>query len=250
VVSLRLVGERGHIPAATEAALWALSNGRCYAPGCPFPVVVEVRPGVYRKNAQIAHIRGVRAPRHDPTLKRWELDAFSNLLLLCLAHHGEVDDRKTGEKLYPPEVLLRWKTDHEGRNGPALAALGMVDEAKLTELLLGVFTPPLKRLEQITDRLEKTGILNAQTLIELRQVVDIMTSTPAGPDAATVALLAEAAEVFGDHAFQTAATSLAEAADVWPTYDQILGTKIDQLQEAADQISAASDTIRQHRQDW
>ena len=58
-------GTRKRMLAATEAALWALSNGRCYAPGCMAPVVVEVRPGVYRKNAQIAHIRGVRAPRYD-----------------------------------------------------------------------------------------------------------------------------------------------------------------------------------------
>jgi hypothetical protein len=64
----RTAGHRARIPAATEAALWALSNGRCYAPGCTSPVVVEVRPGVYRKHPQIAHIRGVRAPRHDPSL--------------------------------------------------------------------------------------------------------------------------------------------------------------------------------------
>jgi len=63
-----MAGVRKHISAATEAALWVLSTGRCYAPGCGSQVVVEVRPGVLRKNAQIAHIRGVRRPRYDPTL--------------------------------------------------------------------------------------------------------------------------------------------------------------------------------------
>ena len=60
-----MAGKRKDISAATEAALWALSNGRCYAPACPFPVIVEVRPGIYQKNAQIAHVYGVRpgAPR-------------------------------------------------------------------------------------------------------------------------------------------------------------------------------------------
>ena len=28
------------------AALWTVSNGRCYAPGCIMPVVLEVRPGI------------------------------------------------------------------------------------------------------------------------------------------------------------------------------------------------------------
>jgi hypothetical protein len=49
MVSGHVAGIRKSIPAATEAALWALSNGQCYAPDCTAPVVVEVRPGVYRK---------------------------------------------------------------------------------------------------------------------------------------------------------------------------------------------------------
>lgn len=88
-----------------------MSNGRCYAPGCAFPVIFEVRPGAYRKNAQIAHIYGVRAPRYKKGLSKEERDAFSNLLLLCLAHHSEVDDKKTVEKLYPPELLREWKVN-------------------------------------------------------------------------------------------------------------------------------------------
>ena len=138
-----LAGDRKSIPAATKAALWALSNGRCYAPGCPAPVVVEVRPGVYRKNAQIAHIRGVRAPRHDPSLTAEGCTLFTNLLVLCLPHHGEVDDRRTGEKNYPVPLLMQWKADHEGSNAQALAALGAVDEDRLTSLLLEVFSPPV-----------------------------------------------------------------------------------------------------------
>jgi hypothetical protein len=61
------------------------------------PVVVEVRAGVYSKHAQITHIRGVRAPQYDPALSRVACASFTNLLILCLPHHGEVDDKKTGE---------------------------------------------------------------------------------------------------------------------------------------------------------
>jgi hypothetical protein len=235
-----LAGVRKSIPAATEAAVWALSNGRCYAPGCLFPVVVEIRPGIYRKNAQIAHIRGVRAPRFDPGLSPEACASFANLLLLCLPHHGEVDDRKTGEKLYPPELLRKWKTEHEGRNGPALAALGPIDEDTLTGLLLDVFTPPAKRLQQVADQLEKTGTLNAQTVAELRQIVQVMTASPTRADIATATLLADAAEVYGSRMFSAAAAALGDASDVLPGYLRDLDRKIAQLHDIADMISNSS----------
>lgn len=231
-----MTGDRKRIPPATEAALWTLSNGRCYAPGCTFPVVFEIRPGVYRKNAQIAHIHGVSRPRFKPGLTPEECAAFSNLLLLCLPHHSEVDDRKTGEKLYPPDKLRGWKTAHEGSRGPALAALGVVDEDSLTEMLLEVFTPPLERLERIADQLEETGELTAQSLVELRQVIEVMSTTSAGVDGQTAALLAEAAEVYGNPRFYEAALALTDAADFLPG----LSDKINQLQDVADVISVSS----------
>jgi hypothetical protein len=48
------------------------------------PVVLEVRPGVYQKNSQVAHIHGVRpdAPRYMPDMSAGERDSFANLLLL------------------------------------------------------------------------------------------------------------------------------------------------------------------------
>ena len=67
------------------AALWTVSNGRCYAPDCVMPVVLEVRPGVYQKNSQVAHIYGIRpgTPRYRPDMPARERDSFANLLLLC-----------------------------------------------------------------------------------------------------------------------------------------------------------------------
>ncbi len=209
-------GERAAIPAATEAALWALSNGRCYAPACPQPVVMEVRPGIYKKNAQVAHIYGVRkgAPRYEEG--RPDRDAFINLLLLCLPHHGEVDDKKTGERLYPPRLLHKWKKEHEGSNAQALAALGTVTEEQLGDLLTSVFTPPLARLEAIADRLERTGTVNAQTVLELKQVIDVLAVTGAGIDARSVNALAYAAEVLGTGSFNRSAQQLSYAAETLP----------------------------------
>jgi hypothetical protein len=194
---------------------------------------------------QIAHVYGVRAPRYKKGLSEEERDTFSNLLLLCLPHHNEVDDKKTGEKLYPPELLHKWKVDHEGRNGPALAALGTIDSERLTELLDGVFAPPVQRLQAIADQLEKTGALNVATVAELRQIIDVLTDTPAGPDARTAALLGYAAEVFGGGSFDRAAVSLANAAEALPSAEEIR-----QLHAAAEAISTASKNIHRYGGEW
>jgi hypothetical protein len=121
----------------------------------------------------------------------------------------------------PPPVSNGFWT-YEGSNGLALAGLGPVDEDTLIELLLGVITPPVERLQQITDQLEETGTLNAGTVAQLRQVVDVLTSTPAGPGARTAAMLGHAAEVFSTRASRNAAASLREAADMTPPSDRIL----------------------------
>jgi hypothetical protein len=88
----------------------------------------------------------------DPSLDKLACASFSNLLILCLPHHGEVDDRKTGETLYPVETLTRWKADYEGANGPALAVLGPVDDETLARLLTQVFSPPARRAGDLLDR--------------------------------------------------------------------------------------------------
>jgi hypothetical protein len=102
---------------------------------------------------------------------------------LCLPQHGEVDDRKTGEDLYPVELLTKWKADHEGANGPALAALGPVDEETLARLLVEVFS---------------------STLVQLRQVIRVMNAGPAGTSADTAEMLAYAAGVFARTQFSDA----------------------------------------------
>ena len=243
-----MAGVRRGISPATEAALWALSNGRCYAPGCTAPVVVEVRPGVYRKNAQIAHIRGVLAPRHDPGLSAVACASFGNLLVLCLPHHAEVDDRTTGEALYPVELLTRWKADHEGANGPALAALGPVDEEILARLLAEVFSPPARRLQQIADQLEGTGTLTARTLVQLRQVAAVLNAGPAGTSADTAEMLAYAAVVFSKSTFGDTVEALEAAADALSS--RAMAERISELHEIAETLSAAARRIERNSGEW
>ena len=104
--------------------------------------------------------------------------------------------------------------------GQSWPSWGPIDEETLTDLLLEVFTPPVERLQQIADQLEKTGKVNAQNVGELRQVIEVMMDSAYRPDPDVAAVLAEAAEVYGSHRFLQAAESLAEAADVLPSYDK------------------------------
>jgi hypothetical protein len=200
-----------------QAALWVISSGRCYAPRCANPVVYEVRPGFFRKNAQIAHIVPVEPgqPRYRPMDPR-EREAFANLILLCLAHHAEVDDRLIGERDYPESLLLDWKRQHEGANGSTLAQLGPISEDELTDLMIRDFTPPIERLEAIADQLQKTGTLNQESVAELKQIIGVIQDGGLGIDQRTAANLAAAAEMLGTREFSAAAAKLAHAAEVLP----------------------------------
>jgi hypothetical protein len=212
------------------AALWTVSNGRCYAPDCVMPVVLEVRPGVYQKNSQVAHIYGIRpgTPRYRPDMPARERDSFANLLLLCTAHHEEVDG-KNGEDRYPPTTLREWKARHEGAAGSVLENLAVPSTDALMRKLIEIAEPPLERLEAITARLEETGTVTAETVADLRQVISRLSMTISGADARTAARLSYAAEMLGTETFRKAAGQLAHAADVLP------GT-VSRLERAAGQV--------------
>lgn len=216
-----MADSRKPVPPATVAALWTLSNGHCYAPGCTAPVVVEVRPGVYRKNAQVAHIHGVRAGRHVASMDWAQLNNFTNLLLLCLPHHSEVDDKKMGEKLYPPELLRQWKTKHEGSNGPALAQLGPVDEDALTELLVG---GPDQRTAHLL--MSAADMLSAHDL------------------SGTARTLMSAADVLSSGGLLATAKNLMITANTLPDSATRLEATLIQMNNTLDLISSAASNLR------
>jgi hypothetical protein len=195
------------------------------------PVVLEVRPGVYQKNSQVAHIYGIwpGTPRYRPDMPARERDSFANLLLLCTAHHEEVDG-KNGEDRYPPETLREWKARHEGAAGSVLKKLTIHSTDELMRKLTEIAEPPLERLETITARLEETGTVTEETVAELRQVISRLSMAGPGADTRTAARLSYAAEVLGTADLRKAARQLAHAADVLP------GT-VSQLERAAGQVS-------------
>jgi DNA (cytosine-5)-methyltransferase 1 len=85
---------RGSVPAAVLKAIVARDGGECRYPECPQGrLVTQTTNGEWVFTGEIAHIRAVSpgGPRHDPSYTKAMLNATSNLLVLCLQHHAEVD---------------------------------------------------------------------------------------------------------------------------------------------------------------
>ncbi|WP_217709719.1 hypothetical protein [Amycolatopsis sp. Hca4] len=140
-------------------------------------------------------------------------DSFENLIILCLAHHEEVDG---DEDRYPPEKLHEWKLAHEGDQNRVLKSLQVNNPEAALAALAKIAEPPLNRLEAITKRLEETGTASADTVNELKQVIASISDSSAGIDAQTARSLAHAAEVLGTRDFVLSARQLGEAAQTLP----------------------------------
>ncbi|MFI7636893.1 hypothetical protein [Nonomuraea sp. NPDC049400] len=161
---------------------------------------------------------------------RKDRDSFRNLILLCLADHAEVDDKNTGEQLYPAELLFEWKRNHEGEHGKHLARISNpITDDLLEAWLVDAFESPITRLEHIAEQLERTGSLNIDALEELRQIISVMNDVPAGPDSLTARRLAYAAEVFEGGKISKDTASLAYAAETLPNVLRDLDRKIQRL---------------------
>lgn len=132
----------------TERALYQLSRGSCYYPGCDVPVVKFV-DGEPIANVEIAHIRGANenSRRYDATMTDSQRAHFSNLILLCIVHHKLID--KVRPQDYSESMLEGWKSDREGSAVDA-ASLSEVTKSDLEQLLEQVaakYTP--KRLLEL-----------------------------------------------------------------------------------------------------
>ena len=227
------VGKRKELGQGMLAALWTVSNGRCYAPGCPVPVVLETRPGIYQKNSEAAHIYGVRpgAARYRPNMSTNERDSFANVLLLCQAHHTDVDGKAT-RHLFPPELLKKWKQQHEGAAGSVLNRLLTPDTDLLMKKLMKIAEPPLERLEDITRRLKETGTVTSDTVAELKQVISALSISQVGVDARTANSLSFAAEILGNSRFDSTVQRLSHAAEVLPALAKRVESAVKRAQQS------------------
>lgn len=153
--------------AGTTEALFLLSRGHCYHPDCKHRVM-EWNGNEWRKDVQVAHIRGLPGgPRHDASLSKYELNHFSNLLLMCKKHHDLVDKPPTGDE-FSPETLIEWKAQREGDLAVQLDQLDWVTEDKIQEFMANAISATHRRLNEAIDRASGVG---QETLELLRQLM-------------------------------------------------------------------------------
>jgi hypothetical protein len=105
---------------STLRSLYIASGGICEMQDCNKRLTQPTGAWI----GTVAHIVSAEdnGPRADKKMLPEERRKASNLMLLCADHGREVDDRETGEKLYPRMRLEEIKRSHESR------FTGLIDE--------------------------------------------------------------------------------------------------------------------------
>lgn len=122
--------------AGARGALFSLSSGLCFFPGCPKPVI-EVTEGDPLIAVEIAHIKGANrtSARYEEEMSDDERSHFDNLMLLCTPHHKLIDGPRREE--FPADLLLTWKQEHEA--GQEVSGLDALSADDLPDLIQHAF---------------------------------------------------------------------------------------------------------------
>ncbi|MYU53274.1 MULTISPECIES: HNH endonuclease signature motif containing protein [Streptomyces] len=214
---------------ATIAALMTLARGGCYWPDCKVPTIRLIN-GNPRLDLEIAHIRAFEegGKRFDPTRSARERNSFDNLVLLCNPHHEEVDGPDSDK--YPVEVLLGWKRTREADGLEALAGLGELTKAELSEMIAAVQSQLVDRIGPALDEFAKT----APELASLLKAVMKELADPRvhgfGISQDGINMLHKSARTFAN--LEDSANRLAEAAD-----------SLKNLEDGADILADAADSL-------
>jgi hypothetical protein len=97
----------------TEKLLFNLASNECAHPDCTKPLLAEDGNTLI---GIIAHIEAAseNGPRYNAEMTNDERRGFANLMVLCDEHH-KVIDNKENESVYPKELLISWKSNHEAK---------------------------------------------------------------------------------------------------------------------------------------
>ncbi len=172
----RLVGKTGdqtrkrlRPTTATARELYLYSGNRCAFPRCSRPLLKK--NGTW--NCEVAHIYGVKrsSARGEHSLTNDQLRAPSNLLLLCLEHHNEVDN-KALEARFTVEAVQKMKSDHEARYREAIAGL-----ERMVDVTVGADATYPTNLGAIGDFDDE---MLRESLAELRVYIDEIADQPVG----------------------------------------------------------------------
>jgi hypothetical protein len=180
---------RRYYKAGVKEALFMLSRGRCYAPKCPQRVLrmVDDDPSV---NIEVAHIHGLNtgSARFDERISLAVRNSFGNLLLLCQAHHGPVDDPAKQHK-YTVKLLKKWKTAREGDFEGQLAGLDVLSREDVEAMLVSAVTDTKN---EILHAIDVVATISKDTADTLRALVKESFDRPY-LDLDAVAMLADSA---------------------------------------------------------
>ncbi|MFI6241421.1 hypothetical protein ACIBEF_16255 [Micromonospora sp. NPDC050795] len=248
-----MANQRGSIQERVRRALYVLSRGRCYAPGCAEPVIVlDGEEAVFV--GEIAHIIGASTsgPRGQGALTNREV--FANLLLLCGRHHKIIDGRQTRDR-YPPDVLQKWKSEREREfDTETLADLNRAEFSakELPQKLLSSFKEATAELSETVNQLEKAGRLTHDAAEMLRSAVAHI-PTPDSEFHRSAMLLANFADALPS--FDRSARALGLFVDAHPSFGSAansLGMFVERmpahvLSDASTAFSSFSERVDIHR---
>ena len=104
-----------YISDVTRQILWGKAAGRCEYRGCNKPLFIDDVTKAQFNSSYIAHIIADKAsgPRGDVTLSPLLKADISNLMLMCDAHHRQID--KVDVTGHPVDALKKMKAEHETR---------------------------------------------------------------------------------------------------------------------------------------
>lgn len=120
------------IPDKIKTQLWTLSAGRCEYRGCNEALWKDNLTMAKMNKAYIAHIvaDSPDGPRGDKIRSSQLAKKFSNLMLMCDAHHRLID--KDDVEGHPENLLVEMKKEHEKR----IELLTSLTSSKKTHIVL------------------------------------------------------------------------------------------------------------------
>lgn len=138
--------KRGAEPStSTLLMLCARAGGRCEFQGCNRVLFRDEITHNTFNNTNVAHIvaSSPNGPRGDVIRSHQLANKIDNLMLVCLEHHKMIDNKELVE-LYPEDVLLKMKHDHESR----MELVGDALNFDPSHILL--FSSPIKGQQDVT----------------------------------------------------------------------------------------------------
>lgn len=217
------MADRTYAP-TTREALFLLSRGNCYAPGCK-KRVMEKAGDQWIALAEVAHIHGLKkgSRRFDGNIPEPERNSFKNLLLLCEKHHKLVDGARTWMN-YPETTLKKWKEEREGDLSDELGQVDWITPDNLGGIMADAIEDTERR---IFDAIDGITTVSGETLAIVRSLVAETLKLPyLSPD--DIASLVHSAEVL-QYVIPDYAPGLARSAVI-----------LQQVTEYADILSEAS----------